>query len=418
MAAEPTARFQIYRWTSDSDSLTREQMDQSHLQLETLAAKIKQGLPNDSTLSEAASGANAKTFFYDTTNKILYYADGTSWKKINNFGTTGDMQGLVIATTSNSAGTSNDYARIDHRHAGPGFAAPAATSTANAAGSATTISRSDHVHTVGDHTLTSAKFDTSVAGAGLSISDSAMSVNTDNSTLEISGDSVRIKPGGVTNAHTDVGSRLVRKSQTTAPSTNVAVGDVWLKLDDDQLYQCTAIAPSIAWTPVAQMARKPSVKVSWTTSYSAAINGFGGGEVIARWDTCGFPALAADKNIWAPGGDFAATVLAGYYTLMIPYDGFYLFAGDGAWDASPNVTGSRQVALFKNSVGEPDEFVQQPGGASTNYVSTIYTRLACTTFLACRAGDLIQLRMTHAACTGQPMLQGANLTITFMSALV
>jgi hypothetical protein len=95
----------------------------------------------------AATSVSAGTFYYATDNYLVYESNGTVWQQTQAFGS-GQSSSLVISGTA-ADGTSTNYARADHVHAGPGFASSTATTTyglAKADGSATTVSRSDHTH--------------------------------------------------------------------------------------------------------------------------------------------------------------------------------------------------------------------------------------------------------------------------------
>ena len=378
MAAYVTNRFEIYRWDADTDTYTREQMNTSHANLEDLAAKILEGVG----IPEASGAGVSKTFYFDTAANVLYYYDD-EWLRVT-----------------------------------PSFGTPVSTGTANALGAATTVAKSDHVHAIGNNTLTSAKFNTSVAGAGLSVDNTAMSVNVDDSTLQINSDTLRVKNGGIQQVHTDTASRLIHMSEgTAAPVASAAVGDLNIRKGNKQLYEYTATG----WVAYKIVERTPAVKVSWTAQYPTAAGDI---TTVARWNTASFPAATDERNLWSPTEtDFDTAVLNGYFTLRIPFTGFYLFAGDAAWSNlnSDNsaANGAREVALYINAVGAPDTYVQQPGGTSANVVTSAFTRLVSTTFLPCTVGDLVQLRMRNVSLnTGNVLLEGANLTITYMSALI
>jgi hypothetical protein len=95
----------------------------------------------------AAATANAGTFYYATDNYLQYYSNGSVWQQVAAFGS-GASTALTISGTA-ADGTSTNYARADHVHTGPGFAASTATTTyglTKADGSATTVARSDHTH--------------------------------------------------------------------------------------------------------------------------------------------------------------------------------------------------------------------------------------------------------------------------------
>lgn len=112
MAVIKTDRLGVYRWTSDFDAFTRDQMDESHQNLEALAAKYTQGteFPNPSV-------SQVRSFFYKTDTKVLYYYDGTDengqWVVVNNLANT--VQPLTFGGAG-TAGTSSLAARADHVH--------------------------------------------------------------------------------------------------------------------------------------------------------------------------------------------------------------------------------------------------------------------------------------------------------------
>jgi hypothetical protein len=94
-----------------------------------------------------ASAVAAGTFYYATDNYLIYYSNGTAWQQTNNFGS-GASTALTIAGTS-ADGTSTNYARADHTHAGPGFGSSTSVTSYGASktdGTATTVSHSDHTH--------------------------------------------------------------------------------------------------------------------------------------------------------------------------------------------------------------------------------------------------------------------------------
>jgi hypothetical protein len=95
----------------------------------------------------AAGAATTGIFYYATDNFLMYYSNGSTWQQIDAFGS-GSSTTVAIAGTA-ADGTSTNYARADHAHAGPGFAAPTSTTTyglSAVTGSATTVARSDHTH--------------------------------------------------------------------------------------------------------------------------------------------------------------------------------------------------------------------------------------------------------------------------------
>ena len=94
-----------------------------------------------------ASSVSAGTFYYATDNYLIYESNGTVWQQTQAFGS-GQSTALTIAGTS-ADGTSTNYARADHTHAGPGFGSVTAAITygiSASTGSATTVAHSDHTH--------------------------------------------------------------------------------------------------------------------------------------------------------------------------------------------------------------------------------------------------------------------------------
>lgn len=95
----------------------------------------------------AAATANSGTFFYATDNFLTYYSNGTTWQQVSAFGSSASTTVTIAGTAAD--GTSTNYARADHTHAGPGFGTATGTTSYGltaANGSATTVSRSDHTH--------------------------------------------------------------------------------------------------------------------------------------------------------------------------------------------------------------------------------------------------------------------------------
>ena len=66
-----------------------------------------------------ATAVAAGTFYYATDNYLVYYSNGTTWQQAQAFGS-GASTTVSIAGSA-ADGTSTNYARADHSHAGPGF---------------------------------------------------------------------------------------------------------------------------------------------------------------------------------------------------------------------------------------------------------------------------------------------------------
>jgi microcystin-dependent protein len=165
MTVEQTDRLGVYRWSEGSDPFTRDQMDTSHENLEERAAVFLSGGIGD---RPSVPSPEAERMFYLATDQnapvgILYYSDGNDWQTLNSFGapvseSPGDSQGEGSAST---------LARSDHRHAMLPWGASgevAATSTSNSAGSTAKYARIDHVHQIGNNSVTAGK----IAAGGVS----------------------------------------------------------------------------------------------------------------------------------------------------------------------------------------------------------------------------------------------------------
>jgi hypothetical protein len=121
-----------------------------------------------------AGSSNANTFYYATDNYLMYYSNGTTWQQVNGFGS---GQSTTVAIAGSAAdGTSTNFARADHTHAGPGFGSVVSQTTNGASstsGTATTVAHSDHTHgtpaltsvTPSNVTATSAAVGTGTAAA-------------------------------------------------------------------------------------------------------------------------------------------------------------------------------------------------------------------------------------------------------------
>jgi microcystin-dependent protein len=140
-------------------------MDTSHENLEDRAAVFISGGIAD---RPAVPSAETDRMFFLATDQnapvgILYYSDGTDWQTLNSFGapvseSPGDTQ---------AQGSASTLARSDHRHAMLPWGASgeiAATSTSNSAGSTAKYARIDHVHQIGNNSVTAGK----IAAGGVS----------------------------------------------------------------------------------------------------------------------------------------------------------------------------------------------------------------------------------------------------------
>jgi len=114
----------------------------------------------------AAASGNSGTFYYATDNFLLYYSNGSTWQQTDNFGS-GQSTTVTIAGSA-ADGTSTNYARADHAHAGPGFGSVTAQTSfgsTSSDGTATTVAHSDHSHGTPSLSATAAVAITSTTGS-------------------------------------------------------------------------------------------------------------------------------------------------------------------------------------------------------------------------------------------------------------
>lgn len=141
MAVTQSSRLGIYRWSSGSDSFTRSQLDDSHAQLEALAAGYVQG-----TSRPAAAAQYEGFIWHNTSTQALEYCDGSTWIGLNSYGSPAEL----IQDEPGGDGIATTVARSDHLHEMSGFGTPVDVSTSNQNGIAATVARSDHQHKLAD----------------------------------------------------------------------------------------------------------------------------------------------------------------------------------------------------------------------------------------------------------------------------
>ena len=154
MAVTTTPRFELVRWSSDDDELTRTQLDTSHTNIDQTAAKfiVGTGVP---TFTPAAVYVGA--FYYDTAAFVLYFYTGSvttsgaftpgAWERINEMAST--VSSMSAGSTS-VVGTSRLAARADHVHAlSRGTTSPQAIGTTASIGLSGNVSDAGHVHVLG-----------------------------------------------------------------------------------------------------------------------------------------------------------------------------------------------------------------------------------------------------------------------------
>lgn len=138
-------RFEISLWPSDTDDFSRTQMNTSHTRIEDLGAIFRQGAIG----TRGTATRWTKSFFYDETNDVLYFSDGTAWNKLTDFGSAGSIT-KVDPEVAKAAGSADQAARIDHQHdTQPWGTAPVAVGTSATGGSVDEFARIDHRHILG-----------------------------------------------------------------------------------------------------------------------------------------------------------------------------------------------------------------------------------------------------------------------------
>ena len=406
MAAEPTDRFAIYRWTLDTDEFNRDQMDTSHRNIEERGAVLYQGTPT--TRDNISVAARARAFFFDTTSQTLSYYDTVNgqWQNINALASTV----TAIDGTTGTAGTSEDVARADHRHqlTFNNGVSPSDITTAANVGTATTPARADHTHAVADSTITAPKLAAAVAGEGLSKTSTALNVNTDGSTLEVSADSLRVKAAGLSNTQNVAGYRNLRTG-SAAPTEQTGAGDLWVSTSDYQIRQYIGSA----WTEQAVLDRRPAVKIQ-----RPVVETLSGDNTNFRvvFTTVLFPSTSPEQTKWFVDGD-----TAGAYGIRVPYTGFYLIQASTSWQ-SQNGLGVRKLwttrQVFSN--GAYGSATKLDGGVSANDLAATndYLEMTMSTFQALNATDLINVYLSHrGGFGGAAVSAGSTLSMTFISPL-
>lgn len=112
MAASQTTRLAVYTWTAGTDTFTRDQMTTSHNNIEARVAGY-----NQAASRPAASTAYKGFVHYSSTDSsagTLSYCNGVAWFNIGNLGSTTPTE---LDHQAGSAGSAQDAARSDHKHA-------------------------------------------------------------------------------------------------------------------------------------------------------------------------------------------------------------------------------------------------------------------------------------------------------------
>ena len=133
MTASQTTRLGIYRWELDSDVFTRQQMDDSHANIESRVGGFYYGTTNPTPAAQYE-----RSLFYNTTNGQLFFFNGTdssgSWVSLNDFVNTSTRD----VTVGNGTATTLNKVTI----------------TAPATGATLTLANNSSLITVGGHSVT------------------------------------------------------------------------------------------------------------------------------------------------------------------------------------------------------------------------------------------------------------------------
>lgn len=209
MTVGTTTRFGLTTWSSGDDPVGRAQFQNDNTTVENLAAIWRTGTTASRPAANAASAA--RSFYYSTTDSLLYFTDGTNWQSLNSLGVSGDAYTVVAGTVSTPQGTSSSLARADHKHAVSTATASTITGS-NSEGTSTSLARADHNHALNNgvvgvdqlatNSVTRAKID---ASAILKASNSLLSFDTTNgfsvnistTFFEAVGNAISIKPGSI-----------------------------------------------------------------------------------------------------------------------------------------------------------------------------------------------------------------------------
>lgn len=213
MALDQTTRLGIYTWTSGSDPFTRDQMTESHEQLEDLVAVFQEGLLIN---RPEPSAINIRSFYRATDNNVIYYSTGAGgdWYPLNAYA---PAVSLTVGG-ANSAGSNSTHtvARSDHTHALPPYGVVGeitqivAPSTGPAAGTADKFARVDHRHILADGSVTANK----IAAGGINSSSQFAAGIVNNSAI---GDNVVTKDKISTDQQIPSGTMMMFAG-TTLPS--------------------------------------------------------------------------------------------------------------------------------------------------------------------------------------------------------
>ena len=239
-----TTRIGLTTWSSGDDPLGRAQLQQDNLSLDNLVAIFRTGATGAKPV--AGEAAHAKTFFYDTTTGVLSYNDGSAWRTLDDKAESADAYTLVAGSISTPQGSSTRLARADHKHATTTGAASSITGT-NSEGTSTSLARADHNHALGTAVIGATQIAAAVVGkaklatdivhatGGLTFTNvDGLSVNL-GATIDLSSNALIVKTNtiGPTHLTTAVAGDGLAGGNGTALSVNV--DDSTVEINSDAL---------------------------------------------------------------------------------------------------------------------------------------------------------------------------------------
>jgi len=161
MTTGTTTRIGLTTWSSGDDPFGRAQLQQDNLSLDNLVAIFRSGIT--ANIPVATEAAHAKTFWYDTTTGVLSYNDGAAWRTLDDKAISADSYTVVAGSVTTPHGSSTRVARADHKHAITTGSASSITGTSSEGASAS-LARADHNHALGTGVIGATQIASAVVG--------------------------------------------------------------------------------------------------------------------------------------------------------------------------------------------------------------------------------------------------------------
>lgn len=244
MATGTTTRIGLTTWSSGDDPFGRAQFQQDNLSMDNLVAIFRTGATGVKPV--ASEAAHSKTFFYDTTTGVLSYNNGTAWNTLDDKAESADAYTVIAGSIEIPQGASTRISRADHKHAISTATGVSITGT-SAEGTSTSLARADHNHALSNGVIGAAQIAAAVVGkaklatdivhatGGLTFTNvDGLSVNL-GATIELSSNALIVKTNtiGPTHLTTGVAGNGLAGGGGTALSVNV--DDSTLEINTDSL---------------------------------------------------------------------------------------------------------------------------------------------------------------------------------------